>query len=146
MAINPKLNDLKFFPDGVSYNIVKLSALVASGADTQVTLITTKTPALAQSLSASTQTIVYVDGGAVVQKTRVPNAEGKFTTDFTAAAGGGSGGGVTTSEMNTAISNAVKDFVTTSAMTTAITNATKDLATAASVTALDGRVAALESK
>lgn len=145
MAINPKLNDLKFFPDGVSYNIVKLSALVASGADTQVTLITTKTPALAQSLSASTQTIVYVDGGAVVQKTRVPNAEGKFTTDFTAAAGG-SGGGVTTSEMNTAITNAVKDFVTTSAMTTAITNATKDLATAASVTALDSRVAVLESK
>lgn len=102
MALNPKLNDLKFFPEGVSYNIVKLSALVANAADTQVTLITTKTPVLAKSSTASTQTIVYVDAGTVVQKTRAPNSEGKFTTDFAAAAGG-SGGGVTTEAMNAAI-------------------------------------------
>ena len=126
MALNPKLNDLKFFPEGVSYNIVKLSALVTSAGDTQVTLITTKAPAHAKSSAASTQTIVYVDSGAVVQKTRVPNGEGKFTTDFTAVAGG-SAGGVTTGEMNTAITNATKDLVTTEKMGTAITEATRDL-------------------
>lgn len=143
MALNPKLNDLKFFPEGVSYNIVKLSALVTSGADTQVTLITTKAPAHAKSSTASTQTIVYVDSGAVVQKTRVPNGEGKFTTDFTAAAGG-SAGGVTTGEMNTAITNATKDLVTTEKMTTAITTATRDLATTTALEALTARVTALE--
>lgn len=160
MALNPKLNDIKFFPDGVSYNIVKLSALVANAADTVVTLITTKAPALANTLSAATQTIVYVDSGAVAQKTRVPDSGGLFKTDFTAPA---SSGGVTTAQMNTAITDAVKDFVTTTAMGTAITNGTKDLVTATAMgtaitngtkdlatklalKAVDDRVAVLEAK
>jgi hypothetical protein len=109
MALNPKLNDLKFFPEGVSYNIVKLSALVANAADTQVTLITTKTPAHVNSISASTQTIVYVDAGTVVQKTRAPNSQGAFTTAFVA---GASSGGVSTDAMNTAIAAAIAPLAT----------------------------------